>query len=652
MKDVIGDAHHNLDTTLDLAVSASSGNGAEVTQNAKEISDNLEKLRARDMLKFQGVTVFVDSFNTSLSSINGAISAHSRGDTIGTAVYSLTAIATIVKGVGAASVLLGPELFPISLTIYIVGGVIELVGSICDLFRKDEVSLIDQISALLVRARADELTDHLTVAAKALNAWEHSLQSGTLQAMAWDEFPRHFNLRDGNATTFIDVAREWLLRSNNRALSDSWIAVFEAYATCTHMRTMVYFKQYASWLKYLDARSLALGTRTDEASVAERKHLTLLGQDAATDLDLYFDGLATSYASLRWSGRNMAPVWTIGTTRDIYQANVTIVADQRSGDTVWVSPGGQVARFDEMAVLPLDKISEDGAGLWAWNRGDQSQPYYRNASGWHAYNFGGVRIACVDVAFYGYLPQKDASKLPPDATPPPAVGVHALLGLTEETNELLLRYFVPAQGIPAVQIPPVIAKFSMPSPLRQARLRMMDDGVEVYMLGKTRNGEQDQVFRVRKGAVSEYGWAFSFPAKRIYVDSSHVWAVGAQLIWRRSHDLPERSMNPWDVITPPQLVSPLTGGWEYSDIHPGNDGLMLATIGVRYFAWTPEDGWLSTADGGSGGNHVKIARLPLGGFGLLKAGGDAAEKWQGAAKARQADGQATGAGMTLPPMHS
>ena len=69
-------------------------------------------------------------------------------------------------------------------------------------------------------------------------------------------------------------------------------------------------------------------------------------------------------------------------------------------------------------------------------------------------------------------------------------------------------------------------------------------------------------------------------------------------------------------------------------------------------AWTPEDGWLSTADGGSGGNHVKIARLPLGGFGLLKAGGDAAEKWQGAAKARQADGQATGAGMTLPPMHS
>ena len=48
----------------------------------------------------------------------------------------------------------GPEAFPVALVFFLVGGIIELVGLILEVFRKEEKSLVEQIAMLLIRARA------------------------------------------------------------------------------------------------------------------------------------------------------------------------------------------------------------------------------------------------------------------------------------------------------------------------------------------------------------------------------------------------------------------------------------------------------------------------------------------------------------------
>jgi hypothetical protein len=576
--------------------------------------------------RFQGAIEFIDAINASVGNIAGAVHAARRGDEVGTAASSLTSIATLTKGLGAAILVAGPEAFPAAFITYLLGGIIELAGSICELFRREEISLIDQISTLLVRARSKELAEHLAVAADQFQKWEHSLQGGSLQAKPWGELAQQFDLRGGLAVTFTDVAGRWMLDSENQQAADSWVAVFDAYATCMNLRSRVYFSQYASWLRYRSTELTELGDKNDPASSKRRIELRKMDEDARTDMKEYFDGVRIHFSTLQWLGRKMAPAWHKGSTHDIYRSTMTITEEPRDSTSAWTAKNLD-AKWDEIIVLPRNEVVENGVVVWGWN--SELLPYYTSGTdGWHAFDkFKDINVACIDVAFAGST-LGGSDNRNPDATPATEYGIYALLAMEKTTNAMHLKYFMPdkptnefSQSWPLTQPP---KEFT----IRQIRVRPTPGSVEAYFLGKhsvsASADHVDQIYRIDQKGTTRFGPGIDGQTLRIYLTADAVWALGPKKIRFRAHEAKANAV--WEVIDNP---SGLNGDWEYKDIHPGDDGLLLATIGDRYFAYTLEDGWREQY--AERGYYDRMARLQLSGFPMFRSTWESSKGWERAA---------------------
>jgi len=337
----------------------------------------------------------------------------------------------------------------------------------------------------------------------------------------------------------------------------------------------------------------------------------------------------------------MAPIWHKGLRNYILQASISFTAGDRNGqtegdrndETGWKMLNAQ---WEEFAVLPRDEKVEGGAIVWGWN--PDNKPFYRTPDGWVPFDqFNRVDVASLDVAFFGDSEPPRSEN--PDSSPVSWDGIHVLLALEKGTNALHLKYFAPEKRLEYDALPKNEAtKFDLPRSLsapskelaiRQARLRPRPASVEAYLLGKgypvaiaTTLSEQDrpdQVYHVDKDGLREFGPHFGGdPVSRIYVNADAVWAMGGKKIWRRTHDGRTRGGSSWET--------PSWAKWQYLDIHPGDDGLLLAVVGDVYFGYTPEDGWRRQKQDRS--FFVQMARLPLGGFRLFSAAWDASKTWE------------------------
>lgn len=270
-------------------------------------------------LKFQAGVEFLNAANASVNNIAGAIYASRRGDQMGVASNSLSAIGTITKGVAAAVLALGPEAFPIALAIFFVGALIDLVGGILAVLPKDEKALVEQIKALLIHERSKELHDQLVVAFNEFEDWEELLGVGTFTAQSWRDLMNQYHLKTGEAVHFCDISAQWLLNAENQDEPASWVDVFEAYAMSMYLRSMIYFKQYASWRDYWEAEM-------PKADKERQKTLAQIEQEAQTEMRQYFENnVLTTFHTLGWVGRRMAPIWQRGTRDHTWTASVSFM---------------------------------------------------------------------------------------------------------------------------------------------------------------------------------------------------------------------------------------------------------------------------------------------------------------------------------------
>jgi hypothetical protein len=258
----------------------------------------------------------------------------------------------------------------------------------------------------------------------------------------------------------------------------------------------------------------------------------------------------------------------------------------------------------------------------------------------------------MDVVFLGDSEPPKPSN--PNATPKPWTGVDVLLALEKNKKELILKYFAPEERLEYGALPKNEQnKFDLPSTLstpeqlrtigaiRQVRVRVVADrsgpqaqaySVHAYLLSSM--GGKPQVYRVandgRSPAPTLFGPPFDKPVRGIYVNNAAVWAICENVaehnrvysdIWFRAHNAADA--DPWTCLH--QFTD-----WEVLDIHPGDDGLLIACVKYTYFGYTPEDGWKDTKVD-IGDNHweaYKMARLPLDGFRMFNAAWESAQAWK------------------------
>jgi hypothetical protein len=617
----------------------------ESTEKLKNDADKIKETLSKN-LKFQAAVQVLDSLNSSVGLAAQAYYAGQKGDSIGAASYSLTAVATVTKGIAAALMFAGPELLPAAVVVAVVACIIDIVASILGLNRQKEEALITQIEGLLIHETSKELQGKLIAASTELKNWEELLDVRPFKAASWKELSDQYHLRVGHAVTFCEEAAVWLLNPEHQDQPKSWVDVFEAYASCMRLHGMVYFSQWASWVDYVLSR-LKVGV-----SDAEKANLDGINEQAWTEMRQYFEQVTDKFRSLHWLGRRMAPIWMQSRNNQIVKASVSFVKT-RTENTKW----NEINRvqMDQFAVLPRNERAEGGGVLWFWrNNITAPPPPFYLADSLQPFNgFGdGFQFVSMDVAFLGDSePPKPAN---PNATPQPWTGVDVLLALERNTNKLHLKYFAPEKSLDYADLPKNEQnKYNLPSTLstpqqlsaigaiRQVRVRVLPDRspghtqpycVHAYLLGKV--NDKDQVYRVtnQNGTPTPYGLPFDTPVVRIYVNDAAVWAIsggkditGGKDILYRAHNAADT--DPW---TPIDSLQKATADWSIVDIHPGDDGLLLACVVYRLYGYTPEDGWqLSESDVAENGfNSDKVVRLPLDGFRMFNAAWESAQSWQ------------------------
>lgn len=296
------------------------------------------------------------------------------------------------------------------------------------------------------RARASELEQQVAVAADQFKVWEEFLGVRTLKAQPWSEFSRHLNLIEGNAVTFTDHAGQWLRDPENEKVPESWVAVFEAYSTAMYLRSRVYFSQYASWVRYREAKLAELQGRTDDAATKELEDLGKNDDDAFAAMKTYFEDVRSTFRNLHWLGRRMAPIWHKGMHNNILESGISFTAGDRDGateddrthETEWKMLNTQ---WEEFAVLLRNEKVEGGAVVWGWN------PKTNRIIG--PLTGGSLSMGSTISPSRAWTSRSSAipslprgHRLLPDATPMPWDGIHVLLALEKETNALHLKYFV------------------------------------------------------------------------------------------------------------------------------------------------------------------------------------------------------------------
>jgi hypothetical protein len=633
--------------------------GKEIDETPIKTAVGEIQKRLSENRQFQAAVSVLDSLSGSVGTAAQAYYAGQKGDAIGASSYSLAAVAAVTKGVAVALMTAGPEALPFAAVVAVMAAIIDIVASILGLFRSKEEALINQIAGLLIHERSKDLQGKLISASNELNDWEELLNVRPFKAASWTELSNQYHLRAGKAVTFCNEAVVWLLNAEHQDQPESWVDVFEAYASCVRLQGMVYFSQWASWVDY------ALSILKAGASDAEKARLEAIDEQAWTEMRQHFEKATNTFRDLHWLGRRMAPIWMQSRHDQIVKASVGFV-DKRTENTKWKEIN-RVA-MDQFAVLPRNEGAEGGGVLWFWRNNITAppSPFYLADSSRGLQEFqgfgAGFQFVSMDVAFLGDSePPKRAN---PNATPQPWTGVDVLLALENHTNKLHLRYFAPEKGLDYKDLPKNEQnKFDLPStistpqevgaigPIRQVRVRVLRDrskahtqtySVHAYLLGKDKTNTKDQVYRVtsQNGTPTPYGVSFDTPVVQIYVNDAAVWAlsgdyedtsrskVHGRYIWYRAHDAADSA--PWTRIDNLRDAPGMGGDWDIFDIHPGDDGLLIASVVYRLYGYTREDGWQqSKADVAEVGmNSGRMVRLPLDGFRMFNAAWESAQAWK------------------------
>lgn len=601
----------------------------------------------------------------SLSAIRNAVHAGQTGDAIGVASGSLTAVSMILKGAAggivAAGLATGPgEMGAIAIAtiLYVVATIVDLISSILEFFQqKRGPSLIDQMKDLLVRARAMELQGDLSHSMRVYEDWGRLLTVGSRKEASWATLQSQMNLLDGNAVTFTRNAYYWLCQSEHQQLPDAWAKVFDAYSTAMALETLLYMNQFTSSIQYRK-KMIGQGLRPDNPELIQAY------MDAYQSMSFYFAHVRKDFRNLHWLARRMAPIWFLGARNDLYYSKVSFSGTANGPDGPEIAPPSEeeqlhpagICTSEFKAVWRNEQVA-GGAILWGWDA-RRNTPQYQNkdlnGGAWTEFNgFGNLPITACDAAFFGDVEPPAPAHV--DATPSPWPGLHVLLAVQQGTKdgkllvdkdgkpalELNLKYFSPERNLEYKDLPKnEKAKFNLvdqiPSgvlpwyfkTVKQVRLYIKsdrEDGVQVYVIGEAKGGTDGmlQMYRFRGGWQEKIGSELPGSVERIYVNETAVWAMGGQKIWRHDHEA--KPGDDWKELAPPPGLGALT----YVDIHPGDDGLLIACVGSTYYGYTEEDGWRVAWYGTKYAfGATRIGRLPLSGFPMFNAAWENTKNWQ------------------------